>query len=239
MATFSFWQDAACVYNISRCWLNKSTPDLWHVGNHHLWDIAATCCQFIRNHFLITDSSTIPYRKFNCDSLEHTVGHTIVQSLSIHSPSFGNLTYNNTSLFEIILAKPYSCNMIHGSRWNTMIYQTLWQFLEHSCGKSTISARSSHFWGPKAEGGGHCRDGTAALALEFGPEPDERRDVRSRGKGLGCTWEILGKEPRFLGGNPGNWWFLRMETEGWPRVDLKYVETLQFIDTMQVWKIPF
>lgn len=34
------------------------------------------------------------------------------------------------------------------------------------------SDRSSHFWGPKADGGGHCRDSTAALALEFGP--DER-----------------------------------------------------------------
>ena len=201
MATFSFWQDAACVYSISRCWLNKSTPDLWHVGNHHLCDIAATCCQFIRNHFLITDSSTIPYRKFNCDSLEHTVGHTIVQSLSIHSPSFGNLTYNNTSLFEIILEKPYSCNMIHGSRWNTMIYQTLWQFLEHSCGKSPFL--------PGRATSGVLRRRVGAIAAtarqhwpwSSGPSPT-RGAKRSRGrKGLGCTGKgtsIFGRKPRKL-----------------------------------------
>ena len=79
--------------------------------------------------------------------------------------------------------------------------------IAHSCGKLPFQVhfhspvRSSHFWGPKAEGGGHCRDGTAALALEFGPENETRRDSRSQGrKGSGryVGASNFGRKPRKL-----------------------------------------
>ena len=114
--------------------------------------------------------------------------------------------------------------MIHGSRWNTMIYQTLWQFLEHSCGKSPFLPGRATSGVLRRRVGAIAATARQHWSWSSGPSPTTRGAKRSRGrKGLRCTWE---RNFDFWEETQNTDDFFRMETEGWPRVALKYVETL-------------